>query len=288
MELLLVAPATGRPFATDGFAGGRGTAKGVSVEAALSGRWYGALASWGLQDVREIYGASSYAPGHGTSHLVELGLIVFPAPTASMRLGFTGALGRRGTGVLGAFEWESCNLLDQGCEFAGSPTHGRAEPRRHPVAGLSPSRPRRAQALAPRHRRPGRGAGAVRHADQPLRPAQRAGRRDRSRHRRSGRSSRCARSRRSSSGWTGDSDAPVTNRPPGRLLLPDDPERTISILKPRSFQDQVVELFHATSTAWSATWIASRAIRSSRPTWLRRRSSSCTSAVLCPTARRRG
>ena len=126
--VLLVAPATGRPFATDGFAGGRGTAKGVSVEAALSGRWYGALASWGLQDVREIYGASSYVPGHGTSHLVELGLIVFPSPTASVRMGFTGALGRRGTGVLGAFEWESCNLLDQGCEFAGSPTQDARNP----------------------------------------------------------------------------------------------------------------------------------------------------------------
>lgn len=25
--------------------------------------------------------------------------------------------------MLGAFEWEACNLLDQGCEFAGSPTH---------------------------------------------------------------------------------------------------------------------------------------------------------------------
>ena len=126
--LLLVAPATGRPFATDGFADGRGTAKGVSVEAAMSGRWYGALASWGLQDVRAIYGSSSYVPGHGTSHLVELGLVVFPSPTASVRMGFTGALGRRGTGVLGAFEWESCNLLDQGCEFAGSPTNDPRNP----------------------------------------------------------------------------------------------------------------------------------------------------------------
>ena len=132
--VILVAPATGRPFATDGFSEGSGTAKGVSVEAALSGRWYGALASWGLQDVRAVYGASSYVPGHGTSHLVELGLIVFPSPTASVRMGFTGALGRRGTGVLGAFEWESCNLLDQGCEFAGSPTQDA----RHPGATRLP------------------------------------------------------------------------------------------------------------------------------------------------------
>jgi hypothetical protein len=126
--LLLVAPVTGQPFATDRFADGRATAKGASVEAALGGPWYGALASWSLQEVRTFYGASSYRPGHGTSHRVELGLIVFPAPTASVRLGFAGALGRRGTGVLGAFEWESCNLLDQGCEFAGSPLNDRRDP----------------------------------------------------------------------------------------------------------------------------------------------------------------
>ncbi|HEU4526197.1 MAG TPA: carboxypeptidase regulatory-like domain-containing protein [Gemmatimonadales bacterium] len=127
-RLLLVAPASGQPFATDGFTEGRGTARGASVEAAVSGRWYGALASWGLQDVRALHGRSSYVPGHGTSHVVELGLIVFPVPTASVRLGFTGAMGRRGTGLLGAFEWESCNLLDQGCEFAGSPSSDRRNP----------------------------------------------------------------------------------------------------------------------------------------------------------------
>jgi hypothetical protein len=126
--LLLVAPRTGDPFATDSFNVGRGTARGVAVELAANGPWYGAIASYGFQRVRAAYGDSSYTPGHGTSHLVDLGLIVFPTPTASVRLGFTGGLGRRGTGVLGAFEWESCNLLDQGCEFAGSPTHDSRSP----------------------------------------------------------------------------------------------------------------------------------------------------------------
>jgi hypothetical protein len=28
---------------------------------------------------------------------------------------------RQATGVTGDFEWESCNLLDRGCEFGGSP-----------------------------------------------------------------------------------------------------------------------------------------------------------------------
>src|SRR5688572_30052419 len=57
--------------------------------------------------------------------------------------------------------------------------------------------------------------------------------------------SRCVRSLRWSWGWTGVSDVPVTNGAPGLLLPLDDPERTISILRPRSFQDQVVELFHS-------------------------------------------
>ncbi|HEX6669958.1 MAG TPA: TonB-dependent receptor [Gemmatimonadales bacterium] len=126
--LVLVAPRTGEPFATDGFALGRGSSRGVSVELAVSGARYGISASYGLQRVRTTYGDSSYVPGHGTGHLVELGMIVFPTPTASVRLGLTGARGRRGTGLLGAFEWESCNLLDQGCEFAGTPTHDSRHP----------------------------------------------------------------------------------------------------------------------------------------------------------------
>jgi hypothetical protein len=121
--LLLVAPRAGTPFATGAFLAGGGASRGLSLEAAVSGARYGVTASYGWQRVRVTYGDSSYAPGYGTSHLIESGVIVFPTPTASIRLGLAGAVGRRGTGVLGAFEWESCNLLDQGCEFGGSPTH---------------------------------------------------------------------------------------------------------------------------------------------------------------------
>ena len=67
--------------------------------------------------------ASSYTPGHGTTHLLEGGAIVFPAATLSVRIGATAAFGRRTTTAAGGFEWEACNLLDQGCEFSGSPSH---------------------------------------------------------------------------------------------------------------------------------------------------------------------
>lgn len=121
--LVLVAPRSGEPFATDAFTIGTGTTRGVSVEAAVSGARYGLTASYGWQRIRVKYGTGGFAPSYGTSHSVEGGVIVFPTPTASVRIGFSGAFGRRSTGLLGVFDWESCNLLDQGCEFGGSPTH---------------------------------------------------------------------------------------------------------------------------------------------------------------------
>jgi hypothetical protein len=121
--VVLVAPRAGDPFATGGFTIGSGTARGVALEAAVSGARYGVVASYGWQRVRVGYGDTTYTPSYGTNHLIEGGVIVFPTPTTSIRLGATGALGRRTTAVLGSLEWESCNLRDQGCEFGGSPTH---------------------------------------------------------------------------------------------------------------------------------------------------------------------
>lgn len=122
--LLLVAPASGGPFATGAFEIGSGRSTGVSVDAAVSGAHYGLIGSYGLQRTRLRYDQSRYVPDHGTTHLLHGGLIVFPTATTSIRLGATGALGRRTTPITGGLEWEACNLLDQGCEFAGSPEYG--------------------------------------------------------------------------------------------------------------------------------------------------------------------
>lgn len=119
--LVLVAPETGQPFATDRFTTGWGTAPGFSLDAALSGARYGLLARYAWQRVRLEHADSSYTPVYGTSHMLELGGIVFPSTTSSIRLGLTGGLGRRATGITGSFEWEACNLLDRGCEFSGDP-----------------------------------------------------------------------------------------------------------------------------------------------------------------------
>jgi hypothetical protein len=120
--VLLVAPRETGPFAAGGFTVGGGRSHGVSVEAAMSSAHWGMVASYGWESVRLDPGSREYVPGHGASHLLQGGLTVFPTATTSIRLGAAGALGRRATSVAGGFEWESCNLLDQGCEFGGSPT----------------------------------------------------------------------------------------------------------------------------------------------------------------------
>lgn len=125
--LLHVAPRSGGPFTMGAFAVGSGVSRGVSVDGAVSAARYGILASYGLQRVRLEYGDSSYVPDYAATHLLEGGVIVFPTATASIRLGATAAIGRRTTTVAGGLEWEACNLLDQGCEFGGSP-HNDGEP----------------------------------------------------------------------------------------------------------------------------------------------------------------
>lgn len=122
--LVLVAPREGEPFMTHGFAVGAGSARGFAVDAAISTARYGITGSYGFQRVRFENGDSSYVPDHGTAHLLEAGVIVQPTATSSIRLGATGALGRRTTNISGAFEWEACNLRDRGCEFRGSPHQG--------------------------------------------------------------------------------------------------------------------------------------------------------------------
>lgn len=119
--LVLVAPRAGEPFASLGTVGGSGAARGLAFDAAVSTARYGIVASYGLQRVRLEYRDSSYVPDHGSTQLIDAGVIVFPTASSSVRVGITGALGRRTTPLTTPFEWESCNLLDRGCEFAGSP-----------------------------------------------------------------------------------------------------------------------------------------------------------------------
>jgi hypothetical protein len=124
----LVAPRTAEPFARGGVVVGSGSARGIALSASAREARVGVVASYGLQEVRLSWGDSTYVPSHGTTHLLQAGVIVFPSPTLSLRLGAAAAAGRRATTVAGSFEWEACNLLDRGCEFGGSPHLGPEPP----------------------------------------------------------------------------------------------------------------------------------------------------------------
>jgi hypothetical protein len=91
----------------------------------LASRRFSVVANYGIQRTRIGEGDSSYVPHFAPTHLFEGGVTVFPSATLSIRVGASGAAGRRTTIFTGALEWEACNLLDQGCEFGGSPHYGQ-------------------------------------------------------------------------------------------------------------------------------------------------------------------
>lgn len=119
--LALVAPRDGRPFAGGEAVTGSATLLGGSIELSASGARYGIVASYGRERVELRTEELDYRPGHAAPHRARLGGILFPSATFSIRMGWIGEFGRRGTDVIGALEWEACNLQDRGCEFAGTP-----------------------------------------------------------------------------------------------------------------------------------------------------------------------
>jgi hypothetical protein len=123
-DILLIAPGEAEPFATGDLVSGKGNARGIALRVSLTSRRFSLVGNYGLQRVR-MGEHSSYTPSFAPTHLVEGGLTFFPSATWSLRVGASAAAGRRTTIFTGALEWEACNLLDQGCEFGGSPHYGQ-------------------------------------------------------------------------------------------------------------------------------------------------------------------
>jgi len=120
-DVVLVAPGAADPFATQGFTVGSGRAQGFALDLAATHARYGVLASYGWQRVRFTSGSTSYVPDYGATHALDAGVMVHPSHVFSFRIGASGRFGRRVTPLATPFEWESCNMTDRGCEFAGSP-----------------------------------------------------------------------------------------------------------------------------------------------------------------------
>lgn len=124
-DVVLVAPVSADPFATLPFVVGSGTARGMSISLSYLASRYSVFTSYGLQSVRVAYGAHTYVPEHGASHAIDAGVMLQASRAVSLRLGASGRFGRHATPLSTPFEWESCNVADRGCEFAGSPRANR-------------------------------------------------------------------------------------------------------------------------------------------------------------------
>ncbi|MDB4950540.1 MAG: TonB-dependent receptor plug, partial [Gemmatimonadetes bacterium] len=124
--LLLVAPATGSPFATDRVQAGSARAAGVAAELALELPRWSARGAWGLGSAREAGPDGAYrrpAPYQSASLALEARL----SPVTRAALSVRGADGRAGTLALGGFTWTPNEPLDDVSHIAGSPD-GRAGP----------------------------------------------------------------------------------------------------------------------------------------------------------------
>ena len=120
-DLAMLDPEDGKPFSGTRIQQGTGSVVGGSIAMSVSAARYAATASFGLERVELRVGDEEWTPGYASRRSVRIGAIAFPTTTLSIRAGWIGQFGRRGSDAIGRLEWESCNLLDMGCEFAGSP-----------------------------------------------------------------------------------------------------------------------------------------------------------------------
>jgi len=120
-ELLLVAPATGQPFATTGFDVGTGQASGVGVSATRSGaRWWGA-AAYSLGTSTRRSGTQHYRPGYGISQQFSLAAARQVGAGTTLRAALWGMVGRPGTVSYGDFQWSPAPITHGAGDVAGSP-----------------------------------------------------------------------------------------------------------------------------------------------------------------------
>jgi len=119
--LVLVAPATGQPFAVDSFSIGRAQAWGGAINVELIGARYRAVLDYGFGAVTYDVGSGTYRPGFAVSHSLAASLGYQASATLAVRSALRVDLGRPTTLVKGPFEWEACSIIEGGCEAQGSP-----------------------------------------------------------------------------------------------------------------------------------------------------------------------
>ena len=119
--LVLVAPATGQPFAVDGLAVGTARAWGGAVVLDLGRARYRARVDYGFGSIEYRLEEGGYRPAYGIGHALSASIGYHPSATLLLRSAVRAEFGRPTTRVEGPFEWEPCTIIDAGCEVQGSP-----------------------------------------------------------------------------------------------------------------------------------------------------------------------
>jgi len=125
--LALTAPLQADPFLVSRVTPGRGRGEGASVALRWESGPVDLVARYGLQRVRQSFGDTTWVPAWADGQLLDAGALLRPWRGTAIRISLNAEWGAHTTPIEDPFEWEACNLLDQGCEFAGTP-HQRLTP----------------------------------------------------------------------------------------------------------------------------------------------------------------
>jgi hypothetical protein len=128
--LVLVAPGSGVPFALSAPSVGEGSAWGLgtTLDVRLNRLTTHLTGGVGRTRLRvsgaesEADGSLAFQPGFATTHSVTGAVAYRLGNKTTLRSAVFARWGRRATMFDGALDWEGCDVLDGGCQIAGSPT----------------------------------------------------------------------------------------------------------------------------------------------------------------------
>ncbi|NUQ19352.1 MAG: TonB-dependent receptor [Gemmatimonadaceae bacterium] len=120
-RLLLVAPRTAQPFATDGFTTGRGRATGLGLSLGRRGELWDFAGAYTLAKTTRTATGQRYRPSFGAAQSLTAAAAVRVHPATTVSVNLWGVSGRPMTLTRGEFEWEHAALLGGVGEVAGSP-----------------------------------------------------------------------------------------------------------------------------------------------------------------------
>jgi len=119
--LVLAAPSTGLPFATDGVASGSGRASGLALSMTHRGSRVSGHATYALAATTRETAGQQYRPWFGVTNTLSAALGYRPTPAIGLRAALIAAGGRPASITSGDVEWAPAAYRSGSGDVAGSP-----------------------------------------------------------------------------------------------------------------------------------------------------------------------